>query len=184
MKKWQKISLSFLTIIYLIGLSVMLWPQLVTKTLAMLRRINLNASFNSHQFIEYYGLTLLGITVLILITLLLMPGQKKDVTLIESKSGRLALGNEGITHFIQTQLSGEGLNNIRVKIKNTRHTKKFYIIADAVYRNHVITDLPRLKTELVSKLENLLAGTDNAPISVDIKVNQASNGKNKSNRVI
>lgn len=184
MKKWQKALLSLLSIGYLIGLAIMLWPRVILTIMALLKRININITISSQTIVDYYGMTLIAITIIILLVILLIPSQKPDIQLSQTKRGRLALSNDGISHFIQTQLSGGGLSNIKVKIKNTRHQRRFHIVADSIYQQYAITELPRLTNTLTDKIADLLAGVNTVPIKVDIKVNQATSGKRKVTRVI
>lgn len=170
MKKWQKALLSLLSIGYLVGLALLLWPQVIVKSLAALRRIHLDIPINGQTIIDYYGLVLFSITLIIVIAILLIPTQKRDIPLRESRSGRLALSNAGITHFVQTQLSGEGLSNIKVTIKNTRRQRRFRIVADAVYQQHMVTELPRLKKTLTDKMADLFEICDNKCIEIDTDV--------------
>ena len=184
MKKWQKTLLSLLSIGYLIGLALMLWPRFFAQCLQLLRQWHLNLDGNSQVIGHYYGLTLLGITLLIFLMVMFLPSQKHDVPLRVSSSGRLALSNDGITHFIQTQLSGEGLTNIRVKIKNTRHRRRFRVVADTTYQQHMVAKLPRLKQTLTDQLTTLLAGVNDVPVKIDMQINQANHSKRKTSRVI
>ncbi|WP_294977334.1 alkaline shock response membrane anchor protein AmaP [uncultured Leuconostoc sp.] len=184
MKKWRKAMLSLLSIGYLIGLAIMLWPRIIVTIMAVLERMNLNIAITSQTIVEYYGMTLIVITLIILLGILLAPSQKADIPLSQTKRGRLALSNTGVSHFIQTQLSGEGLSNIKVTIKNTRHQKLFHIVADSVYQQYAITELPRLTNTLTDKITDLLAGVNTVPIKVNMKINQATSDKRKAARVI
>ena len=184
MKKWQKAVLSLVTISYLIGLLLILWPRIVDLLISILERFNLDVMTDSQTIIRNYGIGLLILTVVILFVILFTPGQRTNIPISRTKQGRLALSNAGISHFIRTQLSGEGLSNIKVTVKNTRRHNKFYIVADSVYRSYTIEELPRITNTLTMKLTDLLAGVDRAPIKVDMQINQATKGNRKTTRVI
>lgn len=185
MKKWQKFLLSLLGIGYLVGLTFMLWPHIVVTCLNFFKQMNFDLGLKSHDLIQYYGITLLIITAIIFLIILFLPNQKQDVILSKSKHGQLALTNSGIVNFIKIQLSGAGLSNVKVSIKNTKHKKQFYVVADAAYKDHVVKELPQLEQTLITKLTGLLEGIDNSAVKVDLKINQASGNKKKaSTRVV
>lgn len=125
----------------------------------------------------YYGIVLLSLSVIALLIVLLIPNQLPDILLEKTKTGRLALSNYGVKQFIRTQLSGEGLSNIQVKLKNTRRQKKFYIVADVAYKRSVVKELPRISNQLTNDLTNLL-GDHNTRVKMSVKVNQKSTKNN------
>ncbi|WP_220739721.1 alkaline shock response membrane anchor protein AmaP [Leuconostoc miyukkimchii] len=184
MQKSQKIVLSMISLGYLFGLCLLIWPRIIVAIFMFLQRFNINVTIKSEIFIYYYGIALLVVTAFILLLILLRPTQLPDILLKQSKEGKLALSNYGIKQFIKTQLSGEDLSNIQVKIKNTRRKREFYISADAVYQRATVADLPRITKNLTTKLTDLLAGVSDIPIKVDIQVNQQSNARRKVTRVI
>ena len=184
MKKSQKIVLSIFSLGYLVGLCLLIWPKIVDEVFKFLAEFNIHLDFKSDLFIYYYGLVLLALTVLVFLLILIWPVELPDILLKQTKEGRLALSNHGINQFIQTKLSGEDLSNIKVRLKNTRRQRKFYIVADSVYKQATVEELPRISYDLTKSLSDLLAGINRIPIKVDIKVNQKSNSKRKVTRVI
>lgn len=184
MQKSKRSLLVIFTLGYLLGISLMIWPNIYIESVRLLKEIGLNVTLSASTFIYYYGLVLLAITAVILIVVLVWPKQLKDVPLQKNKSGRLALSNYGISQFIKLKLSGEDLSNIKIKVKNTKRQHKFYVVADAAYKQATIKELPRISNELRDSIEELLAGEGKQPVKVDIKVNQKSNSKRKTARVI
>ena len=184
MKKSQKFVLSIFSLGYLVGLCLLIWPKIIDEVFKFLAEFNIHLDFKSDLFIYYYGLVLLALTVLVFLLILIWPVELPDILLKQTKEGRLALSNHGINQFIQTKLSGEDLSNIKVRLKNTRRQRKFYIVADSVYKQATIKELPRISYDLTKSLNDLLAGINRIPIKVDIKVNQKSNSKRKVTRVI
>lgn len=163
---------------------MIIWPDIITKILSFLDHINLHSSLSEQMLLRYNELFILGLTSVILIVVIALPRQRKSILLINSGKGTLSLGNEGISSFIKTQLSGEGLSNIQVNIKNTKHIKRFNVTADSEYKKSIISDLPRVEKNLTDSLRNLLSGVDKSPIRVNIKVNQSNKRNNKASRVI
>lgn len=184
MKRLYKVLLVIILLIYLVSISTIIWPDIITKILSFLDHINLHSSLSEQMLLRYNELFILGLTSVILIIVIALPRQRKSILLINSGKGTLSLGNEGISSFIKTQLSGEGLNNIKVNIKNTKHSKRFNIIADSEYKEAIISDLPRVEKNLTDSLRILLSGVDKSPIRVNIKVNQSNKSNNKASRVI
>lgn len=184
MKRLYKVLLVIILLIYLISISTIIWPDIITKILSFLDHINLHSSLSEQMLLRYNELFILGLTSVILIVVIALPRQRKSILLINSRKGTLSLGNEGISSFIKTQLSGEGLSNIQVNIKNTKHIKRFNVTADSEYKKSIISDLPRVEKNLTDSLRNLLSGVDKSPIRVNIKVNQSNKRNNKASRVI
>lgn len=184
MKRLYKVLLVIILLIYLISISTIIWPDIITKILSFLDYINLHSSLSEQMLLRYNELFILGLTSVILIVVIALPRQRKSILLINSGKGTLSLGNEGINNFIKTQLSGEGLSNIQVNIKNTKHIKRFNVTADSEYKKSIISDLPRVEKNLTDSLRNLLSGVDKSPIRVNIKVNQSNKRNNKASRVI
>ncbi|CAM3843487.1 alkaline shock response membrane anchor protein AmaP [Weissella cibaria] len=184
MKRLYKVLLVIILLIYLISISTIIWPDIITKILLFLDHINLHSSLSEQMLLRYNELFILGLTSVILIVVIALPRQRKSILLINSGKGTLSLGNEGISSFIKTQLSGEGLSNIQVNIKNTKHIKRFNVTADSEYKKSIISDLPRVEKNLTDSLRNLLSGVDKSPIRVNIKVNQSNKRNNKASRVI
>lgn len=184
MKRLYKVLLVIILLIYLISISTIIWPDIITKILSFLDHINLHSSLSEPMLLRYNELFILGLTSVILIVVIALPRQRKSILLINSGKGSLSLGNEGITSFIKTQLSGEGLSNIQVDIKNTKHIKRFNVTADSEYKKSIISDLPRVEKNLTDSLRNLLSGVNKSPIRVNIKVNQSNKRNNKASRVI
>lgn len=184
MKRLYKVLLVIILLIYLISISTIIWPDIITKILLFLDHINLHSSLSDQMLLRYNELFILGLTSVILIVVIALPRQRKSILLINSGKGTLSLGNEGISSFIKTQLSGEGLSNIQVNIKNTKHIKRFNVTADSEYKKSIISDLPRVEKNLTDSLRNLLSGVDKSPIRVNIKVNQSNKRNNKASRVI
>lgn len=184
MKRLYKVLLVIILLIYLISISTIIWPDIITKILSFLDHINLHSSLSEQMLLRYNELFILGLTSVILIVVIALPLQRKSILLINSGKGTLSLGNEGISSFIKTQLSGEGLSNIQVNIKNTKHIKRFNVTADSEYKKSIISDLPRVEKNLTDSLRNLLSGVDKSPIRVNIKVNQSNKRNNKASRVI
>ena len=179
MKRLYKVLLVIILLIYLISISTIIWPDIITKILSFLDHINLHSSLSEQMLLRYNELFILGLT-----SVIALPRQRKSILLINSGKGTLSLGNEGISSFIKTQLSGEGLSNIQVNIKNTKHIKRFNVTADSEYKKSIISDLPRVEKNLTDSLRNLLSGVDKSPIRVNIKVNQSNKRNNKASRVI
>ena len=184
MKRLYKVLLVIILLIYLISISTIIWPDIITKILSFLDHINLHSSLSEQMLLRYNELFILGLTSVILIVVIALPRQRKSILLINSGKGTLSLENEGISSFIKTQLSGEGLSNIQVNIKNTKHIKRFNVTADSEYKKSIISDLPRVEKNLTDSLRNLLSGVDKSPIRVNIKVNQSNKRNNKASRVI
>lgn len=184
MKRLYKVLLVIILLIYLISISTIIWPDIITKILSFLDHINLHSPLSEQMLLRYNELFILGLTSVILIVVIALPRQRKSILLINSGKGTLSLGNEGISSFIKTQLSGEGLSNIQVNIKNTKHIKRFNVTADSEYKKSIISDLPRVEKNLTDSLINLLSGVDKSPIRVNIKVNQSNKRNNKASRVI
>ena len=184
MKRLYKVLLVIILLIYLVSISTIIWPDIITKILSVLDHINLHSSLSEQMLLRYNELFILGLTSVILIVVIALPRQRKSILLINSGKGTLSLGNEGINSFIKTQLSGEGLSNIQVNIKNTKHIKRFNVTADSEYKKSIISDLPRVEKNLTDSLRNLLSGVDKSPIRVNIKVNQSNKRNNKASRVI
>ena len=184
MKRLYKVLLVIILLIYLISISTIIWPDIITKILSFLDHINLHSSLSEQMLLRYNELFILGLTSVILIVVIALPRQRKSILLINSGKGTLSLGNEGISSFIKTQLSGEGLSNIQVNIKNTKHIKRFNVTADSEYKKSIISDLQQIKKNLTDSLRNLLSGVDKSPIRVNIKVNQSNKRNNKASRVI
>lgn len=184
MKRLYKVLLVIILLIYLGSISMIIWPDIITKILSFLDHINLHSSLSEQMLLRYNELFILGLTSVILIVVIALPRQRKSILLINSGEGTLSLGNEGINSFIKTQLSGEGLSNIQVNIKNTKYIKRFNVTADSEYKKSIISDLPRVEKNLTDSLRNLLSGVDKSPIRVNIKVNQAKKRNNKASRVI
>lgn len=184
MKRLYKVLLVIILLIYLISISTIIWPDIITKILSFLDHINLHSSLSEQMLLRYNELFILGLTSVILIVVIALPRQRKSILLINSGKGTLSLGNEGISSFIKTQLSGEGLSNIQVDIKNTKHIKRFNVTADSEYKKSIISDLPRVEKNLTNSLSSLLSGVDKSPIRVNIKVNQSNKRNNKASRVI
>lgn len=184
MKRLYKVLLVIILLIYLVSISTIIWPDIITKILLFLDHINLHSSLSEQMLLRYNELFILGLTSVILIVVIALPRQRKSILLINSGKGTLSLGNEGISSFIKTQLSGEGLSNIQVNIKNTKHIKRFNVTADSEYKKSIISDLPRVEKNLTDSLRNLLSGVDKSPIRVNIKVNQSNKRNNKASRVI
>ena len=169
MKRLYKVLLVIILLIYLISISTIIWPDIITKILSFLDHINLHSSLSEQMLLRYNELFILGLTSVILIVVIALPRQRKSILLINSGKGTLSLGNEGISSFIKTQLSGEGLSNIQVNIKNTKHIKRFNVTADSEYKKSIISDLPRVEKNLTDSLRNLLSGVDKSPIRVNIR---------------
>ena len=184
MKRLYKVLLVIILLIYLISISTIIWPDIITKILSFLDHINLHSSLSEQMLLRYNELFILVVTSVILNVVIALPRQRKAILLINSGKGTLSLGNEGISSFIKTQLSGEGLSNIQVNIKNTKHIKRFNVTADSEYKKSIISDLPRVEKNLTDSLRNLLSGVDKSPIRVNIKVNQSNKRNNKASRVI
>ncbi|GMA69061.1 hypothetical protein GCM10025879_03070 [Leuconostoc litchii] len=184
MKKSKKILLIIFNLGYLVGISLLIWPDILSEVAGLLERFGVHVDFQSNIFVYYYGIVLLVLTALALLFVLVWPIQLPDVPLKQTKDGRLALSNYGISQFIKTQLSGKDLSNIKVTLKNTRRQRKFYIVADSVYKQATVEELPNISYNLTKSLNELLAGVNRLPIKVDIKVNQKSSSKRKVTRVI
>lgn len=184
MKRLYKVLLVIILLIYLVSISTIIWPDIITKILSFLDHINIHSSLSEQMLLRYNELFILGLTSVLLIVVIALPRQRKSILLINSGKGTLSLGNEGISSFIKTQLSGEGLSNIQVNIKNTKHIKRFNVTADSEYKKSIISDLPRVEKNLTDSLRNLLSGVDKSPIRVNIKVNQYNKRNNKASRVI
>lgn len=184
MNKWHKWLLVIILVIYLISISTIIWPDILTKLLELLDYINLHISLRETTLLRYISLSIITLTSVILIFVIALPTQQQSVVLIKSAHGRLSLGNEGISSFIKTNLSGQGLSNIRVKIKNTKYTKRFDITADSEYKKPIVSDLPRIEKNLTESLSNLLSGVNESPIQLNIKINQANKHKHQASRVV
>ncbi|MCT4410811.1 alkaline shock response membrane anchor protein AmaP [Leuconostoc falkenbergense] len=177
MRKTIKIFLILIIFIYVVGICLLIWPEVLESLFWSLKRLGINFSGNTDMIRYYYGVVLLSLSVIALLIVLLIPNQLPDILLERTKTGRLALSNYGVKQFIRTQLSGEGLSNIQVKLKNTHRQKKFYIVADAAYKRSVVKELPRISNQLTNELTNLL-GDHNTPVKVSVKVNQKSTKNN------
>ena len=90
----------------------------------------------------YYGIVLLSLSVIALLIVLLIPNQLPDILLEKTKTGRLVLSNYGVKQFIRTQLSGEGLSNIQVKLKNTRRQKNSILSLTRLIRGQLSRHCP------------------------------------------
>ena len=156
MQKSKRSLLVIFTLGYLLGISLMIWPNIYTESVRLLKEIGLNVTLSASTFIYYYGLVLLAITAVILIVVLVWPKQLKDVPLQKNKSGRLALSNYGISQFIKLKLSGEDLSNIKIKVKNTKRQHKFYVVADAAYKQATIKNYHGFQTNYVIALKSYL----------------------------
>ena len=119
MKRLYKVLLVIILLIYLVSISTIIWPDIITKILSFLDHINLHSSLSEQMLLRYNELFILGLTSVILIVVIALPRQRKSILLINSGKGTLSLGNEGISSFIKTQLSGEGLSNIQVNINRS-----------------------------------------------------------------
>lgn len=184
MKKSKKVVLSLFSIMYLIGISLLVWPHVVGKVITFLSKLGFRLDVTGKSFIYYYGLLLLGLTLLVWILVLVWPAALPDVVLRKTRAGRLALSNDGIQDFIKIKLSNEDLYNIKVKFKNTHRRRKFLITADSIYRQSTIKELPRISQELTKSITELLSGTDETPTKVNIKINKRHNSKHESIRVV
>lgn len=175
MHKTTKFILVFLSLGYALGLITLIWPEFLIRVSKFLSTYNMR--FNAILFSYYYGVSLLFLTLLIFLIVLIWPVIQPDIVLTKSKNGRLALTNEAIVQFINRNLSGEGLSDVKVKFKNTKRQHKFHIIAASNYKQSTLAELPRIEQDLEHNLDELLAKVDSLPNKVNLKINQKSNHK-------
>ncbi|MBJ7676655.1 alkaline shock response membrane anchor protein AmaP [Weissella confusa] len=150
MKRLYKVLLVIILLIYLISISTIIWPDIITKILSFLDHINLHSSLSEQMLLRYNELFILGLTSVILIVVIALPRQRKSILLINSGKGTLSLGNEGISSFIKTQLSGEGLSNIQVNIKNTKPVSYTHLRAHETLMTLVCRLLLEKKKQIVT----------------------------------
>ncbi|MCT8385662.1 alkaline shock response membrane anchor protein AmaP, partial [Leuconostoc mesenteroides] len=79
MKKSQKIVLSIFSLGYLVGLCLLIWPQIIDEVFKFLAEFNIHLDFKSDLFIYYYGLVLLALTVLVFLLILIWPVELPDI---------------------------------------------------------------------------------------------------------
>lgn len=175
MHKTTKFILIFLSLGYALGLITLIWPEFLIGISKFLSTYKMH--FNAILFSYYYGVSLLFLTLVIFLIILIWPVIQPDIVLAKSKNGRLALTNEAIVQFINRNLSGEGLSDIKVNFKNTKRQHKFHIIAASNYSQSTLSELPRIEQELEHNLDELLAKVDSRPNKVDLKISQKSNHK-------
>jgi hypothetical protein len=184
MKKGYKVMLSVTSVIYLLGLCVIIWPEIVEDGVRFLNQFQLGVTIHSDTIVDYYGLGLLMMTGLLCVISLAWPTQLPNVLLKQTKYGQLTISNQGVSQFIRTQLVREGLSNVQVRIKNTRHQRKFYIMAEAPYQRAVVERLPKIRNQITKSLTDLFGDSMTMPIDVTLKLNQKSNTKHRIARVI
>lgn len=157
MKRWQKSFLGLLCLIYIIVLSMTIWPRIIMVTNDFIAKISDSSLINQHDFLNVAQISLLVLTVLALMIVVLIPAQRKGILLEKNKQGLLSLSNEGVISFITTRLSGYGMSNIKVDFKNTKRINRFDITADSLYQNYIIKQLPEIKQTLTSEIQELLS---------------------------
>jgi hypothetical protein len=186
MRRWQKFILGLLILLYVLPFVVIIWfpesQKIGHQIDAWLVQNNLGG-VGVNTIVYYYAVVLAIILLGGLIILMFWPRKKNDLVLEQSASGTLSLDNRGITAFVNRALSGEGLENINVKVTNHPKRISLTVTASAPYRSAVIGQLDRIKAKLDRNLEELLRETNISTIKTKIVVGQSS--KNKSNtRVI
>ncbi|WP_257974803.1 alkaline shock response membrane anchor protein AmaP [Leuconostoc pseudomesenteroides] len=141
-RKTIKIFLILIIFTYVVGICLLIWPEVLESLFWSLKRLGINFSGNTDMIRYYYGVVLLSLSVIALLIVLLIPNQLPDILLERTKTGRLALSNYGVKQFIRTQLSGEGLSNIQVKLKNTRRQKKSILSLTRLIRGQLSRNCP------------------------------------------
>ncbi|MGR8809737.1 alkaline shock response membrane anchor protein AmaP [Leuconostoc citreum] len=185
MKKWQKWLFVLIGLVYLFGIAIMTWPKVDEKVINLIKNYFSAVTVELENVVYLTGISLLIITAFGILIILVIPVEKKNLRIINSKQGKVYLSNQGINNFIKTQLSGEGFTNIKVNLKSTKRRQMFYISADALYKQYVIKNLSTLTSDLTTNLEELLSGVNHKNIKVRFRINKQS-GKNntKSTRVV
>ena len=89
MNKWHKWLLVIILVIYLISISTIIWPDILTKLLELFRYyINLHISLRETTLLRYISLSIITLTSVILIFVIALPTQQQSVVLIKSAHGR------------------------------------------------------------------------------------------------
>lgn len=93
MKRWQKSFLGLLCLIYIIVLSMTIWPRIIMVTNDFIAKISDSSLINQHDFLNVAQISLLVLTVLALMIVVLIPAQRKGILLEKNKQGLLSLSN-------------------------------------------------------------------------------------------
>ena len=62
MKRLYKVLLVIILLIYLISISTIIWPDIITKIISFLDHINLHSSLSEQMLLRYNELFILGLT--------------------------------------------------------------------------------------------------------------------------
>lgn len=120
MKKWKKILMAIVTILYIFPFISMIKPHeskmIGNQINAWLIQNNIN-NFTVETIIEIYLIICVVFLIIMLFTIIFWPSAKNNVVLTNQKSGKLALDNRGISSFINQRFKDENLENINIKIK-------------------------------------------------------------------
>ncbi|GAK31189.1 hypothetical protein WOSG25_080210 [Weissella oryzae SG25] len=186
MRIWHKLVILVLTLLYVLPFLVIIWrpeSRIVIHQLNIgLKKIGLN-NLSVANIAYYYAIVLALLLVIGAIIILFWPTKKDDVTLIRDKTGSLTLDNRGITGFVKRSLSGSGLTDIDVKIKNHRRKVNLIVRAKTPYQQAMLANLGTIKMQLEDGLQALLKDTGVARIETKLIVDQANQSK-KRTRVV
>ncbi|AEJ24107.1 alkaline shock response membrane anchor protein AmaP [Weissella koreensis] len=181
MKKWKKILMAIVTILYIFPFISMIKPHeskmIGNQINAWLIQNNIN-NFTVETIIEIYLIICVVFLIIMLFTIIFWPSAKNNVVLTNQKSGKLALDNRGISSFINQRFKDENLENINIKIKNQVHSIKIKVSAESKYQQDKVQKIIRLQDQINKDLNELLKNTDINKINTNIVINRPKNSKN------
>jgi|GEM_PF-6992085 len=185
MNRIQKGLLVLGLLLYVIGLATMIWPLPYQVINRWLSNEHINWIVNDDNMRIFY-IIIFCLTVMYILIVIFWPSLNHDVTILKNKNGHLTIVNKGLGNDIKTFLARKGITTTRIKIKNTRRYKKFYIQAVTRFDSQIIPGTPVIQEELVTHLTNLLGESVNqGKIFVQIKIDrQVTSREKRQARVI
>lgn len=186
MRIWHKLIILVLTLLYVLPFLVIIWrPEsrsVIHQLNVGLKQIGLN-NVSVADIAYYYAIILALLLGIVIIMILFWPIKKDDVILISDKTGSLKLDNRGITSFVSRSLSGAGLADIDVRIKNRRKKINLVVRARTPYRQAMLASLGTIRMQLEQDLQTLLRDTGVTRIETKLIIDQAKQSK-KRTRVV
>lgn len=181
MKKWKKILMTIVTILYIFPFIAMLWPhesQLMGNYInKWLIQSNIN-NFTAETIVKIYLIICVVFLIFLLFIIILWPAAKNNVILVNQKSGKLSLDNRGIISYINKKFKDENLENINIKIKNQAHSLKIKVHAESKYQEDKLQKIIQLQDQVNKDLKQLLENTEIEKINTNIVIKRLKNNKN------
>lgn len=186
MKKWHKVILSIITMLYVIPLISFIWPQIFYYGLGELNDWLATIDIpiiNWAIVIQVMGYILLIGLGIVLCLIIFAPVTRLEVVLVDTKDGRLELSKQSLVSYVKLIATEMDLSVNRIKINPTRTQLKIKLHAVAYQADNLKPSVEQQRQAITDKVKTYL-GDENLGVKVKLLFDQRPVEKRKKSRVV